>query len=99
MADMSGIEAQLEKQSNKLEALAESISQLAQILARKEAHDHHIEETIKEIKADNVETKKRVLALEKVSVGDEAMRKVFWTVLTLGVTIVSSSIIWIVVSK
>jgi len=97
--ELKGIESQLERQSNRMEKLTESISELAQTLARKEAHDHHIEEAIKEIKADHVLTKRKVEALEKISAGDEAIRKIFWIIMSLCVTVVGAAIIYSVVIK
>jgi len=97
--ELKGIESQLERQSNRMEKLTESISELAQTLARKEAHDHHIEEAIKELKADHLITKKKVDDLGKVSAGDEAIRKIFWIIMSLFVTAVGAAMIYSVVIK
>ena len=82
------IEGQLLHQSNKMEALTDSISLLAQTLARKEERDHHIDESIKEIKSRVGKVEDSVTNLRDISSGDAAMRKIFWIVLTLGVVTV-----------
>lgn len=93
------IENQISHQSKKMEALTESISQLAQIMARKEERDHHVEESVKDIKSDVGKMKDKVSALEKISAGDEMMRKIFWVVLCLLIVTVAGAVFALVVQK
>lgn len=93
------IEKQILHQSNKMEALTDSISQLAQTLARKEERDHHIDEAIKNVKNNIEKLDKKVGDLEKVSAGDEAIRKIFWRMLFTSITIITGSILYLVVIK
>lgn len=80
---LTRIEDKLEHQGNKMEKLTEAISELAKILAGKEVRDHHIEESVKEIKADVNKLKDKVGSLEKINAGDDTMRKVFWLALSV----------------
>lgn len=96
---IEGIEKQLAHQSTKIDAMADTFQQFAQLMARKEERDRHIEDAIKEIKVDMADSKKRILSLEKISAGDEALRKIFWIVLTLGVTIVTAAVLYSVIPK
>ena len=93
------IEGQLLHQSNKMEALTDSISLLAQTLARKEERDHHIDESIKEIKLRVNKVEDSVSTLKDISSGDAAMRKIFWIGLTVSSTALISAIVYSVITK
>lgn len=96
---IEGIEKQLSHQSTKIDEMATTFQQFAQLMARKEERDHHINESIKEIKTDVKSGKERIAALEKISSGDEAMRKIFWIVLTPVITVVVFGVLYLVVNK
>ena len=93
------IESQIAHQSNKMEALTDSISQLAQTLARKEERDHHIDEAMKEVKSDVTKLKDKVSGLEKISAGDDAMRQIFWRVMYVAIAVICGAVLYTVVIK
>ncbi len=104
----------IDQAGSKTEKLAEAVAGLAQVIAAKEVNDHHVSESIREIKEDARAAKtefrdyekavkedkekleKRVAACEKINEGDNAMRKLFWILLTLFVTGVFGAVIKLV---
>jgi septal ring factor EnvC (AmiA/AmiB activator) len=105
-SEFERIYRQLERQSEKIDHssnemrnLAESVSQLAQAVAAKEVNDHHMVKSIDEIKTDIDSLEEKVRSLEKISAGDDMMRKVFWVALSLLLTTVLGAIIAMVIIK
>lgn len=93
------LESKIEHQSSEIKALTSSISDLALVLARKEEHDHHTDENVRRIQKQTDSNTARIAALEKISAGDETMRKVFWVILSLGVVTIAGAVFALVVSK
>lgn len=85
--------------SNKMEMMATSVSELAQVIAKKEVSDQHIKESQDEIKSDVKRMRTDIDNLKLASKGDETMRKLFWVVLVLGVTGVVGALFGLVIVK
>lgn len=85
--------------SNKMEMMATSVSELAQVIAKKEVSDQHIKESQDELKSAIKEMRKDINNLKLASKGDETMRKLFWVVLVLGVTSVVGALLGLVILK
>ena len=85
--------------SNKMEMMATSVSELAQVIAKKEVSDQHIKESQDEIKSDVKKMRTDIDNLKLASKGDETMRKLFWVVLVLGVTGVVGALFGLVIVK
>lgn len=85
--------------SNKMELMASSVSELAQVIAKKEVSDQHIKESQDEIKSDVKKMRTDIDNLKLASKGDETMRKLFWVVLVLGVTGVVGALFGLVIVK
>ena len=85
--------------SNKMEMMATSVSELAQVIAKKEVSDQHIKESQDEIKSDVKKMRIDIDNLKLASKGDETMRKLFWVVLVLGVTGVVGALFGLVIVK
>lgn len=69
------------KMDSKFDQLTESISQLAQAIARREERDHHIDEKLSEQKRTVDTHGQRIDALEKVQAGDSARKELInWIV-------------------
>ena len=85
--------------SNKMEMMATSVSELAQVIAKKEVSDQHIKESQDEIKYDVKRMRTDIDNLKLASKGDETMRKLFWVVLVLGVTGVVGALFGLVIVK
>ena len=96
---LTRIEDKLEHQGNKMEKLTEAISELAKILEGKEVRDHHIEESVKEIKGDVNKLKDKVTSLEKINAGDDTIRKMFWLVVSVVAASIIGAVLTLVVGK
>lgn len=85
--------------SNKMEMMATSVSELAQVIAKKEVSDQHIKESQDELKSEIKKMRADIDNLKLASKGDETMRKLFWVVLVLGVTGVVGALFGLVIVK
>tara|TARA_R110002033_G_C3897243_1_gene239805 strand:- start:30841 stop:31227 length:387 start_codon:yes stop_codon:yes gene_type:complete len=109
-AHSTKLDTKFDHLSNKIELMASSISELAQVIAKKEVSDHHMKEQLMEARqeikdhATNTKTeltnlKSDVANLKLVSAGDNTMRRVFWAVLSLLVLGVGGALIKLVLVK
>ena len=93
------IESQLSHQSNEMKALTKAISDLATTLAIKEERDHHIDESIREVKKDMTLLKEDIIALKLISAGDNSMRLIFQRTIFVTVGLVVSAVLYTVFTK
>lgn len=78
---MEKILEKLNQQDAKFDSLTSSISELAQAIARKEAHDHHIDEKLLDLKGRIDNHSNRIKTLEHIQSGDSARRELInWIV-------------------
>lgn len=97
---------QIEKQSDKIdhstrkiEVLAESVAELAKVIATKEVNDNHMQKTLDSLSEKIAKIEEEVNKLKLINAGDDLWRKLMWLGLSAIVIAVIGGVLALVIPK